>query len=132
MGGIFLNPEGNNAFTEIVNNRISKVFVDKTGFIGETIDRLDSDLKLIAFTRPRRFGKTIMARMLASYYSKSVRTTRPFSSSVPAAIILRPPEKFLPKYCPAAFAITAVFRENSNRDAKRFQGPVRPVPEPAP
>ena len=80
MGGIFLNPEGNNAFTEILNNRISKVFVDKTGFIGETIDRLDSDLKLIAFTRPRRFGKTIMARMLASYYSKSVDSMEMFSN----------------------------------------------------
>ena len=80
MGGIFLNPEGNNAFTEIVNNRISKVFVDKTGFIGETINRLDSDAKLIAFTRPRRFGKTIMARMLASYYSKSVDSMGLFST----------------------------------------------------
>jgi hypothetical protein len=80
MGGIFLNPEGNNAFTEILNNRISKVFVDKTGFIGETIDRLDSDSKLIAFTRPRRFGKTIMARMLASYYSKSVDSMEMFSN----------------------------------------------------
>ncbi|WP_031579531.1 AAA family ATPase [Ruminobacter sp. RM87] len=80
MSGIFFNPNGNNAFTEIVNNRISKVFVDKTGFIGETIDRLDSDSKLIAFTRPRRFGKTIMARMLASYYSKSVDSMELFST----------------------------------------------------
>ena len=80
MSGIFLNPKGNNAFMEIVNNRISKVFVDKTGFIGETIDRLDSDSKLIAFIRPRRFGKTIMARMLASYYSKSADSMDLFSS----------------------------------------------------
>ena len=70
MSGIFLNPKGNNAFTELVNNRITKTYVDKTAFIGETINRLDSDGKLIAFTRPRRFGKTVMARMLASYYSK--------------------------------------------------------------
>ncbi|MBQ8708188.1 MAG: AAA family ATPase [Succinivibrionaceae bacterium] len=79
MSGIFLNPKGNNAFTDILNNRINKVFVDKTDFIGETIDRLDSDAKLIAFTRPRRFGKTVMAQMLASYYSKEADSRSVFS-----------------------------------------------------
>ncbi len=80
MSGVFLNPKGNNAFTDIVNNRISKVFVDKTDFIGKTIDRLDSDAKLIAFTRPRRFGKTVMAQMLASYYSKEADNRAVFSN----------------------------------------------------
>ena len=83
--GIFLNPKGNNAFTEIVNNSINKVFIDKTDFIGETIDKIDSDSKLLAFTRPRRFGKTVMARMLASYYSKSYDSRILFSTRKIAA-----------------------------------------------
>ncbi|WP_019002889.1 AAA family ATPase [Succinimonas amylolytica] len=69
--GTFLNPGGSNAFTELVAKQDSGIFVDKTDFIAETIDRLDAgDLKLIAFAKPRRFGKTVTAHMLASYYSK--------------------------------------------------------------
>ena len=50
--GTFLNPGGSNAFTELAAKQDSCIFVDKTDFISETIDRLDAgDLKLIAFTR---------------------------------------------------------------------------------
>ncbi len=52
--GTFLNPQSNNAFINLVNYRKDNVFVDKTKFIGETLDLLNSDGKLIAFTRPRQ------------------------------------------------------------------------------
>uniref|UniRef100_UPI0038660961 AAA family ATPase n=1 Tax=Succinimonas sp. TaxID=1936151 RepID=UPI0038660961 len=78
--GTFLNPGGSNAFTELVAKQDSGIFVDKTDFISETIDRLDAgDLKLIAFTKPRRFGKTVTAHMLASYYSKGADSKALFS-----------------------------------------------------
>ena len=78
--GTFLNPGGSNAFTELAAKQDSCIFVDKTDFISETIDRLDAgDLKLIAFTKPRRFGKTVTAHMLASYYSKGADSKALFS-----------------------------------------------------
>ena len=78
--GTFLNPGGSNAFTELAAKQDSGIFVDKTDFISETIDRLDAgDLKLIAFTKPRRFGKTVTAHMLASYYSKGADSKDVFS-----------------------------------------------------
>ena len=81
--GIFLNPKaGNdsgNQFLKLCKNRINGLFVDKTDFIGETIDRFDMDNNLLAFTKPRRFGKTVTAHMLACYYSKGADCKEVFS-----------------------------------------------------
>lgn len=45
--------------------------MDKTDFICVTNSRLGiPDQKLIAMTRPRRFGKSVTADMLCAYYSK--------------------------------------------------------------
>ena len=65
-----MNSSIENSFISLVNARDSRVFVDKTDFIGKTNALLDTDGKLIAFTRPRRFGKTVSAHMLLAYYSK--------------------------------------------------------------
>ncbi len=81
--GIFLNPQcdSNNDFIELVNSSEDTVFVDKTKFIGETIKRLNNKTKkFIAFTRPCRFGKTSMAKMLAAYYSKGANSEEFFFS----------------------------------------------------
>ena len=69
MGSI-LNPENSNSFIELVNSRDSEVFVDKTLFLSETNKVLKTTRKLLALTRPRRFGKSVTADMLATYYSK--------------------------------------------------------------
>ncbi len=77
MSRTILNPDGKNSFTSLV---CENYFVDKTNFIGEMIDRLDSsDRKLIAFTRPRRFGKTVTALMLSSFFSKGADCRTIFS-----------------------------------------------------
>ncbi len=78
MGSI-LNPNGKNSFKEIVDDRINGVFVDKSDFIGEMIENIDTSKKLIAFTRPRRFGKTITAQMLAAFFSKGADSKNIFS-----------------------------------------------------
>ena len=61
--GTILNPrtdtESENLFLQICKNRMNGLFVDKTDFINETLDRFDMDNKLIAFTKPRRFGKNV-------------------------------------------------------------------------
>jgi hypothetical protein len=48
----------------------SPYFVDKTLILDELIPRIDTTQKYVCITRPRRFGKTIMANMLAAFFSK--------------------------------------------------------------
>lgn len=64
--GIYLNPD-NAAFAEAIR---SKIYVDKTGLIAYTNSVLKTSQKNICVSRPRRFGKSITANMLAAYYSK--------------------------------------------------------------
>ena len=69
MGSI-LNPCTSNSFISLVKAKETRIFVDKTEFIEKTNALLDTDGKLIAVTRPRRFGKTVTANMLSAYYSR--------------------------------------------------------------
>jgi len=65
----FLNvPITKNSFTEVANY---KYFVDKSGLISKMNECINTPNKYVCITRPRRFGKTLNAMMLASYYSKS-------------------------------------------------------------
>ena len=58
----------NNSFTEAFN---CEYFVDKTEIIAEINKLISTNGKFLCITRPRRFGKTINAMMLESYYSKN-------------------------------------------------------------
>lgn len=62
--GTYVNP-GNDAFREI----IASDFVDKSLMISAINKTLGTRKKETVFTRPRRFGKTTAANMLAAYYS---------------------------------------------------------------
>ena len=64
--GMFLNPD-NSAFKMAVD---SEIYVDKTGIIDYTNKVICTNLAFICNSRPRRFGKSITADMLAAYYSK--------------------------------------------------------------
>lgn len=64
--GAYLNP-GNDGFRQAVNGK----YVDKSGLIGCMNDVLDTTDKMIFISRPRRFGKTLAAKMLCAYYDKS-------------------------------------------------------------
>ena len=48
-----------------------KYFVDKSEFIEKMNELVGTASQYICITRPRRFGKTLNAMMLASYYSKN-------------------------------------------------------------
>lgn len=66
--GVYLNSA--NAFT-LYKNEISKpYFVDKTQMLAELIPLVREGGNYICITRPRRFGKTVMANMIASFFSK--------------------------------------------------------------
>lgn len=49
----------------------SKWFVDKSKLIDEISEQIGSEHNYICITRPRRFGKTYAANMLAAYYGKN-------------------------------------------------------------
>lgn len=64
--GILLNPK-NMAFEEAVN---SEIYIDKSNLIQFTNSKLRTKQKNICVSRPRRFGKSMAADMLAAYYSR--------------------------------------------------------------
>lgn len=65
--GLFINP-GNDSFRQARN---SEIYVDKSGLIAYTNKVLETEQKYICVSRPRRFGKSMAANMLAAYYDKS-------------------------------------------------------------
>ena len=74
--GIYLNPS-NNSFTESVN---SEIYVDKSGLIAYTNKRICTEQKNICISRPRRFGKSMAAKMLTAYYCKSMDSAAAFQN----------------------------------------------------
>lgn len=64
--GNYINP-GNSGFKRIINGD----YVDKTGLIEIINARVDSPDGLVCVSRPRRFGKSYAADMLAAYYDCS-------------------------------------------------------------
>jgi hypothetical protein len=57
----------------------STYFVDKTAFIGQMLQRIGTNGKYVCITRPRRFGKTVMANMLGAFLTKSAATAKLFA-----------------------------------------------------
>ena len=73
--GRFVNPD-NSAFQAALNSRI---YVDKTGMIEYMNRVLETTDAYICNSRPRRFGKSYAANMLAAYYSKGADSEMMFS-----------------------------------------------------
>ena len=65
MMGNYLNPD-TSIFQQVVN---SDIYVDKTGLIRYTNSVLFTMQEYICVSRPRRFGKSMAANMLAAYYN---------------------------------------------------------------
>ena len=55
-------------------------FVDKTAILNDLFPLIDSTEKYVCITRPRRFGKTIMANLIGSFFSKAHDSTDLFDS----------------------------------------------------
>ena len=74
----FLNcVRADNEFLYLSKNEF---YVDKTELIGKFNEIIDGyKQRYRCITRPRRFGKSINAMMLASYYSKNLDTTETFN-----------------------------------------------------
>ena len=74
--GSYLNP-GNKGFQESLN---SEIYVDKTELIEKTNAVLDTRQKFLCVSRPRRFGKSMAADMLAAYYERGEDSASLFDS----------------------------------------------------
>ena len=64
--GIYLNP-GCERYYQTLN---SEIYVDKTEMIAYLNKLVRTEQKYVSVSRPRRFGKSIAANMLAAYYGK--------------------------------------------------------------
>ena len=68
--GIFLNSKSPCAdYRETVSDLY---FVDKSMLITELIPALEKKNRFFCITRPRRFGKSVMANMIGAFFSKAV------------------------------------------------------------
>ena len=74
--GVYLNSK--KPWTLYREEARAAYFVDKTDMLGELLEMVDQGNKYICITRPRRFGKTVMANMIASFLSCGVNSTELF------------------------------------------------------
>lgn len=72
--GNYLNP-GNDMFYKMVH---SEIYVDKTGLIQYCNRVINTMQRYICVSRPRRFGKSMAANMLAAYYSRECESEELF------------------------------------------------------
>ena len=92
--GIFLNSTA--PFEAYKITALDKYFVDKTMLIEELIPSIGREQRFLCITRPRRFGKTVMANMVASYFGKAIDSSFVFEH---LAIAKSPVyEKYINKY----------------------------------
>ncbi len=68
--GDYLNPD-NTAFEESVR---SEIYIDKTELIEYTNRCCRTEQKFVCVSRPRRFGKSMAAKMLSAYYSRECQS----------------------------------------------------------
>lgn len=73
--GVFVNPD-NSEFQTVVN---SNIYIDKTGLLKYTNEVMNTLQGYICSSSPERFGKSIIASMLAAYYSKGCNSEGLFS-----------------------------------------------------
>ncbi len=72
--GVYLNP-GTAGFRTSLN---SQIYVDKSGLIEKTNALIGTQQKFVCVSRPRRFGKSMAAEMLAAYYDRSADASELF------------------------------------------------------
>jgi len=70
----YVNPGGR----KFQNSLNSTIYVDKSNLIIKTNELIDTEDRYICISRPRRFGKTMAANMLAAYYGRGHDTNALF------------------------------------------------------
>ena len=73
--GTYVNP----GFDNFNSSRKNKFYVDKSMLIALLNEKIGTDDRFLCVSRPRRFGKTMAANMIAAYYSKGCDSHEIFS-----------------------------------------------------
>lgn len=73
--GNYLNP-GSTMFWGSLR---SQIYIDKSGLIRQMNTLLYTEQRYVCVSRPRRFGKSMAANMLAAYYDKENDTKELFA-----------------------------------------------------
>ena len=73
--GIYVNP----SLEKLSKAKKKRYYVDKSMIISKLNEIIDSNDAYICVSRPRRFGKTMAANMIAAYYSKGCDSHEIFS-----------------------------------------------------
>ena len=68
MGQFLNNKEPYDKYKTVMSGNY---FVDKTEILEELIPALQQEQRFLCITRPRRFGKTVMANMIAAFFEKT-------------------------------------------------------------
>ncbi|MCD7736429.1 MAG: AAA family ATPase [Lachnospiraceae bacterium] len=88
--GVYLN--GTGAYSLFREDYSLTYFVDKSGILNDLVPILElknpeendggkgKDPKYVCVTRPRRFGKTVIANMIASYFGKGIVSSAEFDT----------------------------------------------------
>ncbi len=75
--GYYLNPED---VIDIYRREVRKpYFIDKTKMIGELIPLVERQGSYPSVTRPRRFGKSVVAAMIGSFFGKGIDSDEVFA-----------------------------------------------------
>ena len=73
--GTYVNP----GTERLRRSKANKHYVDKSMILSVLNEKINTDDNLICVSRPRRFGKTMAANMIAAYYSKGCDSHEVFS-----------------------------------------------------
>ena len=73
--GIYVNPGNNKLFVDKDDDN----YVDKTLLLSVLNKKINKKERFVCVSRPRRFGKTMAANMIAAYYSKGCDSHEIFS-----------------------------------------------------
>lgn len=77
--GVYLNNTSSyEAYRKVKN---SPYFVDKTHILTKIIPRIETSENCLCITRPRRFGKSVIANMMAAFFSKGCNAKELFNGS---------------------------------------------------
>ena len=76
--GIYLNSK--TAYTLYKSETEKPYFVDKSRMLKELFPMVETGNNHICITRPRRFGKTVAANMIAAFFSKACNAADIFDS----------------------------------------------------
>lgn len=75
---MFLN--SSEAYGAYAKEYRSPYFVDKSAMLEEIISRIGTNAGYVCITRPRRFGKSVMANMIASFFSRGCDSSAVFDN----------------------------------------------------